>query len=47
MLELGIFALAVWALQHSGFPRASWTLGIIVALHYVASYDRVLWLVSR
>ena len=46
-LELGIFAFAAWALHDSGFTRASWMLGIIVALHYLASYDRILWLVSR
>ena len=47
VLELGIFALAAWALNHAGFARASWILGIIVALHYVTSYDRIMWLVSR
>ena len=45
-LELGIFALSTWALQDCGFTRASWALGIIVALHYVASYDRIVWLVN-
>lgn len=46
-LELGIFAFATWALHDSGFTRASWMLGIIVALHYLASYDRIQWLVSQ
>ena len=47
VLELGIFAFAAWALYQSGFTRASWALGIIVVLHYLISYDRILWLVSR
>ena len=47
VLELGIFACAAWALHHAGFTRASWMLGIIVALHYLVSYDRILWLVTR
>ena len=46
-LELGIFAFAAWALYQSGFTRTSWALGIIVALHYLTSYDRILWLVSH
>lgn len=47
VLELGIFACAAWALHHAGFTRASWMLSIIVALHYLISYDRILWLVNR
>lgn len=46
-LELGIFALGTWALHDSGFTRASWVLGIIVALHYLTSYDRISWLVRQ
>ena len=47
VLELAIFAFATWALHDLGFTRASWMLGIIVALHYLTSYDRILWLVSQ
>lgn len=46
-LELGIFACAVWALHHAGLTRASWMLGTVVTLHYLASYDRILWLIRR
>lgn len=46
-LELGIFAVAAWALHHCGFTRGSWVLGIIVALHYLFSFDRILWLVGQ
>ncbi len=46
-LELVFFGFAAWALYQSGFIRASWALGIVVVLHYLASYDRVSWLFSR
>lgn len=46
-LELGIFALAVWALQNLGATGLSWVLGALVLAHYATSYDRVLWLIKR
>lgn len=45
VIEAAVFVLAVWALNEAGFQRSSWTFGVIVILHYVASYDRMLWLV--
>jgi hypothetical protein len=47
LIELGFFALAVLALYDLGYPRISLALGIITLLHYVVSYDRVLWLISH
>jgi len=46
-LELGIFACAAWALHDAGFTRAAWILGIAATLHYLTSYDRILWLVNQ
>jgi hypothetical protein len=46
-IEVVIFAFAVWALDDAGFSRASLTFGIVTATHYVASYDRILWLILR
>ncbi|MCB0531604.1 MAG: YrdB family protein [Lewinellaceae bacterium] len=46
-IELGMFALAIWALYDSGFTKASLIIAIIVLLHYLASYDRVIWLLSK
>lgn len=46
-IELGMFALAIWALYDSGFTKASLIFAIIVLLHYLASYDRVIWLLSK
>jgi hypothetical protein len=47
VIELAIFALAVWTLQDAGFTRISWILGIIVAVHYIISYDRIMWLIKN
>jgi uncharacterized protein DUF2568 len=46
-LELAIFAFATWALYDIGVIKLSWTLGIVVTIHYLASYDRILWLIKQ
>ena len=45
-LELAIFVFAIWALYNMGVTRVSWVLGIIVAIHYITFYDRILWLIT-
>lgn len=47
VIELAIFIFATWALYDSGFVRISWTFAIIVAIHYIVSYDRIKWLLSH
>lgn len=47
VIELAIFALAVWTLYDLGYINLSLILGIIVALHYIISYDRILWLIKQ
>jgi hypothetical protein len=47
VIELAIFSLAIWTLQDIGFARLSWILGITVALHYIISYDRIMWLIKN
>ncbi len=44
VLELAIFASATWALYDLGMVKWSWILGLAVIIHYVISYDRILWL---
>ena len=44
ILELGLFALAVWALYELGAPTRALILGILIVLHYAVSYDRIAWL---
>jgi hypothetical protein len=46
-LELAVFAFATWALYEVGAIELSWTLGIVVTIHYLASYDRILWLIKQ
>ena len=47
VIEAAIFIFAVWALYDIGFTKLSWLFGIIVAIHYLVSYDRVLWLIKQ
>jgi len=46
-IELGFFALATWSLYDLGLTKVSLTFGIIVLLHYLVSYDRIIWLISK
>ncbi len=46
-LELLIFGLGTWALYDLGYLRLSWIMGVLVGIHYLVSYDRILWLLSR
>ena len=47
IIEIGFFACAIWALYDMELPKSSLIFGIIVFLHYVLSYDRIVWLLSR
>jgi hypothetical protein len=47
VIELAIFALATWALQDLRYIRISWIFVIIVAIHYIISYDRIIWLLTH
>ncbi len=47
LIELGFFGFAIWALKDMGWTRTSLVFGIIVLCHYLISYDRILWLLSR
>jgi hypothetical protein len=47
IIELAFFGIAVWALYDIGFIKISIALGIIVILHYIFSYDRIIWLLSQ
>ena len=46
-IELTLFLSAIWALYATGYTSAGLVLGIIVAVHYVASYDRIHWLLAH
>lgn len=47
VIELAFFALGVWALYDRGYTTPAWVLGVLVIVHYLASYDRIRWLLSR
>lgn len=47
LLEALFFGGAVAALYFAQRPAWALVLGVIVVLHYLVSYDRVLWLLRR
>lgn len=47
LFELGIFAFAAWALFDAGFITPAWILGIVAILHYISSYNRILWMIQH
>jgi len=47
LIELAIFAFAIWSLYNIGSLRLSKILGIAVLLHYFLSYDRINWLITH
>jgi len=46
LLELVFFGSATWALFALN-PTYGWIFGTVTLLHYVLSYDRILWLLKR
>ncbi len=47
LLELGLFTLAVLALYDSGYQRPALIMAAVTFIHYVISYDRVLWMLKK
>ena len=47
LLELLLFGSAVWMLFNLGFKTPGWIFGVVVLLHYLASYDRIAWLLKQ
>ena len=46
-IELVIFIVATWALFDMGYLKTSWVFGVLVVVHYLASYDRIIWLIKQ
>ena len=44
--ELALFGSATWAL-FSLNPTYGWIFGFVTLLHYILSYDRIIWLLER
>ena len=47
VLELAIFAVGVWCCFAAGQSTWSWVLMATVLLHYILSYDRIIWLLKQ
>jgi len=47
IIELLFFALGTWALFDLGYIKFSLIFGVVVIVHYIVSYDRILWLVKK
>ncbi len=47
IIELAIFTFAIWSLYNIGSISSSKILGIAVLLHYILSYDRIIWLFAQ
>ena len=46
-LEIVFFSLAVYLLMISGRERPGWIFAGAVLVHYLLSYDRILWLLKQ
>jgi hypothetical protein len=46
-IEFLFFGFATWALYNMESNKLSFSLAIVVAIHYVISYDRIFWLLKQ
>lgn len=47
IIELSIFAFASWAFFEIELTTTGLIFGIVVILHYIVSYDRIKWLLTK
>ncbi|MDQ4077971.1 MAG: YrdB family protein [Chloroflexota bacterium] len=47
LLELAFFGSAVWLLTVADRSLVALILGVLVTLHYLVSYDRIIWLLTK
>jgi hypothetical protein len=47
LLEAVYFGLAIWAFYAAGQGTWGLVFGISVLIHYLVSYDRILWLIKQ
>lgn len=47
VIELAIFACAMWMIYDLGYPLFSRLFGVAVVSHYLLSMDRILWLIQK
>jgi hypothetical protein len=46
-IEFSFFGFAIWALYNMKSYQLGLVLGALVLVHYVISYDRILWLLKK
>lgn len=46
LLEIGFFSFATYSFFATGLSNVGWIFGIITLIHYIISYDRILWLLK-
>lgn len=44
LLELALFGFAAWCLYDAGRVLLANLFGLVVLIHYIISYDRIMWL---
>jgi hypothetical protein len=45
--EIAFFSFAVWGLANTDSPTLALIMGGLTLLHYLVSYDRILWLLRQ
>jgi hypothetical protein len=46
LFEIVFFSFAAYCFFATGLQNAGWAFGIVTLLHYILSYDRILWLLK-
>jgi hypothetical protein len=46
LFEITFFSFATFCFFDAGLRNAGWVFGAITLLHYILSYDRILWLLK-
>ena len=46
IIEIAILGFGAWALYTLNYPIAGIIFGLILILHYIISWDRIIWLIS-
>jgi len=47
LMEFAFFSFGIWASYKSGYVLASILFAVIILLHYLVSYDRIIWLLKQ
>ncbi|MDO9084745.1 MAG: YrdB family protein [Anaerolineaceae bacterium] len=45
--EIVFFGFATWALMDANYLTLGWAMAILLVIHYIISYDRILWMIKQ